>query len=480
MAEESRRRGRAVVAGGGIGGLLAARALADHFDEVVVLDRDDLPEGNEPRRGVPQSHHVNGLLSRGTGQLEELFPGLLQELLAAGGSEFDHGEAAPTTVFAGRVPPTTTGVKAYAYSRPLLEWTLRRRVLALPGVQIRSGTAVQGLEWSADRAAVTGVRVVRAEGPADGERPTVSSTGVRETGDAGCPAEVLAAELVVDATGRFTALPEWLAEAGYPLPKATVVDAGLAYSTQIWEGPADGPAKPYHGIQQMSNAPQLTRGTIVSHVEGNRWVVTLFGAADDHPPADEAGWREFARSLANPDLDDLLSSTTPASRVRHFARTENRRYGYGRMRRWPEGLIAIGDSVCAFNPVFGQGITVAALQASALRDALAARSRTPGRELTGFAREFQRTAGRLTLLPWYMSTSDDLCWDYQRRGARWPLPLRVAYWYKQRLIHLVVHDADVFRTFVRVYHMLTSPLALGSPRTLAKVLRTHLSYRQLG
>ncbi|MDH6578848.1 FAD-dependent monooxygenase [Kitasatospora sp. MAP5-34] len=443
-----RRWRRAAVVGGGICGLVAARVLADHFEEVVLLERDALPEGAEPRKGVPQARHVHGLLARGSGHLEELFPGLRDELLAAGAPLFDHGDMASTTVWAGTVPRTKVGVPAHAFSRDLLESTLRRRVAALPQVAVRDATPVEGLQWDATATRVDGVVLNRA------------ATGT----------EVLPADLVVDASGRFSALPDWLEKAGYPRPRTTVVDAGLAYSTQVFEAPPQS----FLGLQQMNSAPHNPRGTFVARVEGDRWVVTLFGAGGDHPPKDSDGWLEFAKGLGNPDLDGLIASGSAFSGVHHFSRTENRRTEYAKLARWPDRLIALGDSACAFNPVFGQGMTVAVLEALALGEALTRRRSRCGErggELGGLARRFQRKVAGIVRLPWLMSISEDLVWHHYREGrTRLPLLLGASNWYKQRLVHLVVHDPQVFRTFLRVYHMLTPPTAMAAPRILAKAL----------
>jgi 2-polyprenyl-6-methoxyphenol hydroxylase-like FAD-dependent oxidoreductase len=201
-------------------------------------------------------------------------------------------------------------------------------------------------------------------------------------------------------------------------------------------------------------------------VEGGRWIITVFGAGGDHPPTDEQGWREFAKSLNNPDLDTLIATGTPIEGVgvRGFKGTENRRTEYASMARWPEGLVALGDSVAAFNPVFGQGMTVSVLEARALGQELA-RAQT----LDGMALRFQKRVAAIVRLPWLMSTSEDLVWHYYRQRSSLPLWLRPAVWYKKRLIRLVVDDPDVFRLFIAVFHMLKSPAALGSPRVMAKV-----------
>lgn len=439
MPDQQRLRfpGRAVVIGGGIGGLTAARVLADHFEGVMLVEAGMLPPVAGPRGGVPQARHVHGMLARGARHLETLFPGLQAELIAAGAPLFDHGLLASTTVFAGRVPRTQAGVQAHAFSRDLLEWSLRQRVAKQPRVTVRDRSQVTNLCWNGTATRVAGVRLAGGE--------------------------VLDAALVVDASGRFSKLPQWLVAAGYPRPAEKVVDAGLAYATMV----LDAPSRDFEALQHMNSAPDRPRGTFAVHVEGGRWVVTVFGAGGDHPPTDERGWREFAGNLGNADLDALLESASPVPgiRVHGFKRTENRRNEYAAMRRWPRRLVAIGDSVAAFDPVFGQGMTVSVLQAEALGEALA---RTD--DLDAVARRAQRGVAAIVRTPWLMSVSEDLAWHYYRQRGALPLWLRPALWYKRRLIRLVVADPEVFRVFISVYHMLRSPTALGSPRMLAKVL----------
>jgi 2-polyprenyl-6-methoxyphenol hydroxylase-like FAD-dependent oxidoreductase len=386
---------------------------------------------------VPQARHVHGLTARGALQLEELFPGLRAELAASGAPLFDHGLLASTTVFAGRVPRTEGGVQAHAFSRDLLEWSLRRRLARQPEVTLRDRSPVTGLGWSVDATRVTGVRLACGED--------------------------LDAAFVVDASGRFSKLAQWLVAAGYPRPAERIVDAGLAYATAV----LDAPGRDFEALQHMNSAPDRPRGAFVVHVEGGRWLVTLFGAGGDHPPTDPVGWRQFAAELHNPDLDALLDSSTPVpgAGIRGFKRTENRRTEYAALRRRPRRLVAIGDSVAAFDPVFGQGMTVSVLQAVALGETLATAV-----GLDAVARRAQRRVARIVRMPWLMSVSEDLAWHHHRTRGALPLLLRPVLWYKRRLIRLVVADPEVFRVFLGVYHMVRSPAALLGPRTLAKAL----------
>ncbi|MBY8883032.1 FAD-dependent oxidoreductase [Actinacidiphila acidipaludis] len=443
--------GRAVVIGAGIAGLTAARVLADHFAEVVLLEAALLPSSPGPRGGVPQARHVHGMLARGAQTLEALFPGLRAELVAAGAPLFDHGLGASTTVSAGRVPRTRAGVHAHAFSRDLLEWSLRRRLGELPAVTVRDRAPVSGLCWSEDATRVTGVRLAGGDS--------------------------LHAAFVVDASGRFSKLPRWLEEAGHPRPAVQVVDAGLAYATMV----LDAPEQDFDALQHMNSAPGHPRGAFVVRVEGGRWLATVFGAGGDHPPTDEQGWRRFAAGLHNPELDALLAAATPVpdTGIHGFQRTENRRTGYAAMRRGPRRLVAIGDAVAAFDPVFGQGMTVSVLQAAALGECLADRD-----DLDAVGNRCRRRVASIARTPWLMSVSEDLAWHHHRERGRLPLWLRPVLWYKRRLIELVVADPEMFRTFLGVYHMVRSPAALVGPRTLARVVlggrRTRPAERVVG
>ncbi|WP_075003101.1 FAD-dependent oxidoreductase [Streptomyces qinglanensis] len=436
------QRGHAVVIGSGICGLTAARVLTEHFDTVTLLERDTLPDGDERRRGTPQARHVHGLLARGAGHLEDLFPGLRTELAQAGAPVYDHGAGARTRVWAGSLPTVTVGLEVQTAHRDALEGALRRRVAALEKVAVRDATAVTGLHVSEDGTRAEGVSVTPASG---------GST------------EVIEADLVVDASGRNSALPDWLTAAGYPAPKETVVDGGLAYATRTVQVEREQPAQ---GLQQMNQPPDRPGGVYASHTGGGRWTVTLFGAGGQHPPVDDEGWLACAESLGNEDLDRLLEQSTPVSGVFQYKATANRWRAYAGMRRWPERLVALGDSATAFNPVFGQGMTIAVGQCVALGEALAARGGDPA----GLGRQTQRMVARSARIPWLMATSDDLVWSYAMRGARLPLHWRATAWYKQRLLHLATRDPGVVKTFMRVYHMLASPAAMAAPRIMSRVL----------
>lgn len=206
----------AVVIGAGIAGLLAARVLSDHYAHVTVLERDDLVQTEAPRAGVPQGHHVHGLLARGAAIFEEFFPGLRQDLRQAGAPLGDFGDTVAFRFPEGWSPRTTLGISLQTFTRPLLESRLHHRVASLPTVTFRPGTSVVGLTGSATR--VTGIRT----------RPRLGTA----------PHEyIVDADLVVDASGRSSRMPEWLQALGLPRPRETVIDAHLGYATRIYKIP---------------------------------------------------------------------------------------------------------------------------------------------------------------------------------------------------------------------------------------------------
>ncbi|MFD5827577.1 FAD-dependent oxidoreductase [Lentzea sp. NPDC060358] len=407
---------KAVVIGGGIAGLLAARVLGESC-EVVVLERDELSERPEHRAGVPQGRHTHGLLVRGGELLEELFPGLRAELVAAGAVLADAGDVQILNPL-GWLAKTPLGLPLLSLSRPLLETGIRRRVDA----EVRHGVHVTGL--SVRGGAVDGV--LTRDGRVD-------------------------ADLVVDASGRSSKLSAWLAAAGVTVPEPEVVDSRTGYATRIYTAPEHFPVV----YAESPSAPDLPRGVAAMRVEGDRLMVTAQGAAGDHPPRDPGGYQEFLDSLRVP-ISEMLADAEPLTPVYLFARTASRRNAFEDVPGWPGGLVAIGDAVCAFNPVYGQGITVAAMQALLFR-----RHRDFGAR---GCRAFQREVAKVSRGAWAMSSASDRSWSEARRGG-------LLGWYLRKWQAGIVRDPDLFRRFVRVVHMVDSPATLFSPAVFRRLAR---------
>ena len=432
----------AVVIGAGVGGLAAAAAVAPHAERVTVLDRDDLPDGPERRAGVPQGRHAHGLQPGGLAALDRLVPGFRAELRAAGGRPVRVAEEVLWLTAAGYVRPHDSGHHLLIASRELIEWTLRRLVVADPRIDVRSGLDVAGLVLGDGR--VLGVRT----------RPRRAGTGAA--------ADVMAADLVVDASGRRSPTPDWLAEAGYERPAETVIDSGLTYGTRTYRRrPGDTPGWKAALIQ--AEPPVTTRAGLAFPLEGDRWIVTLSGLDGDVPPTDDAGFLDFARSLRSPHLATFMAGLEPVSPVATYVRTENRRRHYERLGRRPEGLVVAGDAACAFNPIYGQGMTVAALQAEAIGRELAG---GPG---DGFAARAQAAIAAEADPAWQVATGVDLKYPWTTGGAR-GLPDRLIGRYMDRVLRAGTVDPVVNTAFFAVIALLERPESLLRPALALRVL----------
>ncbi len=430
-------------------GLLAARVLADHVDQVVLVERDVLPAAAEHRRGLPQGRQFHALLARGRAVVEDLIPGYSEELRTAGGVRL----RLPTDVIvlgpAGWMDRRARGWEAVSATRPLIEAVVRRRVLELPVVTLLEGHEVTSLTAARDGRSVTGVTVRRVD---DG--------GTTD----------LDADLVVDAAGRGSRAPAWLAGLGYPAPAREQVDPKLAYAARLFQVPA-GFSADWTAVMLTSAPPTVARFGYLFPVEGDQWMVSLMGAGGQHPPTDEAGWTAFVRSLRPPVIAECIASAEPTSPIRGHHGTTNRRWRFDRMPDWPERFLVVGDAVTAFNPVYGQGMTMAAIAAETLGACLRAHRGThrPG-DLDGLAVRFQRALARVEAPAWTLSTSEDLRYP-TTTGMPAGRGQRVRHWYQDRVGSAATVDPVVADVYARVLGMLDPPSALLRPRVLAGALR---------
>jgi 2-polyprenyl-6-methoxyphenol hydroxylase-like FAD-dependent oxidoreductase len=432
-----------VVIGAGTAGCLAARALRGVADRVVLLERDRLPMGPEPRAGVPQGRHAHLLQHGGRIALEALLPGLGEELLDRGAVSVRLTEDLRWLSSAGWMPQISTRKSYLSCTRPVLDWAVRQRVLAEPSVVVEDGTEVTGLLGGPH--GVTGVRVrPRGFGP---ERERAE----RE----------LAADLVVDASGRSSATPERLAGLGLPVPEEELVDAGIGYATRLFRRPAAG-FSPSFSLYLQAKAPESLRGGVLLPVEGDRWIVSLHAARGAEVPTDEAGFDAFTATLRDPALSEVLAKAEPEGPVRGF-------HPGGTIRRHYErnsvpGLLVLGDAACTFNPVYGQGLAVAALTALAVRDALG------GSLDAGAVGRAQRAVARTTRNPWLLGTTEDARFPHTR-GAPSGRLLRLLHRYLDRVLARASHDEEVLRAFGEVMSLAAPPNRLFRPAVLLGALR---------
>ncbi|GII86163.1 FAD-binding monooxygenase [Sphaerisporangium siamense] len=428
-------KARAVVIGGGIGGLLAAVALSDAFDETIVVERDTLVDGQGFRRGVPQSPHPHALLSAGAEAMESLLPGLAKELHADGAPTNDLGDV---LMCAGprQSPRLHLGTRIQTFTRTFLEEHLRARVRAHPRVRICDGTSAAGLIQDTAADGVAGVQVQDAEGVRRWE-----------------------AGLVVDAGGRGSPLRQWLPGLRRAGAIDQVVEGRVAYST-VWLD-YDGPLRRDRpGIYEVGSAARYGRGAGVVFCERDRALIMLYGRGGDMLARSAAEFADAARTLRNPAIDELVGRLTPGHRVYRYTRLPNLRHRYDRVRAWPAGLLVVGDALCVFNPVYGQGMTVAALQATELRRHAAALCSDPAT-----ARSVQRRLFARTGVPWRLAVSADTPWV-----AAPPLHAPLLKAALGRVNDRAVDDPAVRAAFLKTMQM-SDPLALLRPRALTHLLR---------
>ena len=441
----------ALVVGGSIAGLLAARVLRDYFDRVTVVERDTIPERAESRKGVPQGRHVHAIFLGGVKVIERLFPGLFDELVADGAIFCDPVKDLcwyHQGVWKLRTPSDLT---AYLQTRPFLEAHIRRRT--------RSDRDIHFLKEC---------EVVRLL--ADPERTRIIGAEVRHRGEGGW-AEELRADLVVDAAGRGSRLPHWLQSLGYSPPEETTVEVHIGYASRIYERTEQG-GRDWQILAVYGTPPAGTRTGYLFPIEGGRWLATAVGFLQDYPPDDEAGFLEFARSLEVPDFYEAIKDAKPLTPIATFKFPCQRWRRYERLARLPDGLLGLGDAVCCFNPVYGQGMSTCALQVDLLDRLL----RQCGREVpAGFAKRFFHEAAKIIANPWLLATTSDFLYP-QTRGKR-PFGIRLMHWYLTRLFESCAWNKSVLLRFYRVLNFLKGPGVLFRPSTILAVLTGILRFR---
>ena len=444
MAAEAIAR-QAVVIGAGIAGLAAARALSDFFEHVVVLERDSLSDGAVHRPGTPQSRHAHGLLVGGERALSELFPGFERDLVAAG--------AVPVRVTidirAERpdydpFPQRDIGLINYALSRPAIEFAIRRRLGTYANVSLRDRCRVSELLASPDGTAVTGVQF--DEGGGVGQE--------------------LSADLVVDASGYGAPTLAVLRATGLPLPDETIVGIDQGYSTGVFHIPNDAPAD-WKAVPTLGGMPPtIARGSLLWPIEGNRWIVSLGERHGGAPPGDVDGFMAFARTLRTPTIYNAVKDARLDGEIVRYGFRDNVLRHFERMEVFPRGLVPIGDSICRFNPVHGQGMSVAAQEACLLRKILSDQSPS-GDPLQGLAKAFFEKILALIETPWNVATFDFM--HPATRGHR-PADFETRLKFAAALTKLAAEDPDVHRLAAEVQHLLKPSSVYRDPALLQRVL----------
>ncbi|WP_063800330.1 FAD-dependent oxidoreductase [Bradyrhizobium lablabi] len=433
-------RSHAVVIGAGMAGLTAAQAISRHFGKVTVIERDVLPAEAAPRRGTPQCQHAHMLLAGGLKALQTLFPGFENDLAEAGAVKIRAGkdlrfERPGFDPF----PIRDLGFDIFSMSRPLLEAVTRRRVLQAPNIGICMRSRVTGLVASRDARRIKAIRY--------------------ETGDE--PAVTVEADLVVEASGRCGLTLQLLEELSLERPEETEIGMDQAYASTIVERPIDHNAD-WLGNIVLPSAPASSRGAFLFPIESQRWLLSVGGNHGDAPPGDRAGFMDFVRSLRTPTIYDAVKDACPLTDIVRYQLPCSTRRHFERLESFPTGLLAIGDAFCRFNPVFGQGMSVAAQEAVILDRLLA--EDVPEERL---ARDFFAAIQNTIAAPWGVAVSDFVY--PATRGVR-PADFAQRLQYGIALTKLAADDPEVHRLTVEVSQLLKPQAALREPALAARVM----------
>lgn len=426
----------AVVIGGGLAGLCAARVLADGYDNVTIIEKDSLPDEPGFRRGVPQGTQIHALQEAGRATLEDLFPGFGEDIITAGGLLIDGASDFKFYDEGDFLADGTKRFPMYFATRPLFEHVIRRRVASFENVELR--TSCQFTDYLFD-----------------GETMTIEGVAVREGSDQ----KRIAADLVVDATGRTSRTPTWLEDHGFNAPEVDEVQIDLGYcTTAIHRPPGD------RRTFFAAASPPRTRGGAVFPVENNHWLVNLHGMNGDHPPTDPDGFTDFAASLPIPQIHRLIETHPQVwEDIEYYPFPSNRRVHYENFDRFPEGLIVLGDAIASFNPIYGQGMSVSALEALVLHHVLSSGS-GPNR-----AFEFFDRVQTVVDTAWTMAIGADI--QFPETTGPTPRGTGIFAWYLSRLTRKAHSDGELRDALACVASMEYSPTRLLRPSVVGRVLK---------
>ncbi|WP_127529779.1 FAD-dependent oxidoreductase [Paenibacillus kobensis] len=377
---------RAIVIGGGISGLLAAKVLSEYYGEILVIDRDALPDLPENRPGTPQAFQPHRLSPRGSLILNRLFPGLTEELLT-NGAPSSQGRASYLINPYGNMVTVNPQQEAL-FSRALLEWALRRRVQMIPHVHFLARTDVLGFYPTPDRSQIIGVQI-------------------QERGSAQAQVNPITSDLVIDCSGRSSKAVQWLTELGYDVPEPELLRVSLGYSTRHYKIPSD-KADQWNVLRSEGDPARGTYTAVLSVIENNIAEMTLWGLGGRYPATNAEQFEREVAQLANPIFMERLQELEPVSSPRGYRVPELTRQHFEQMRRWPSGLLVMGDAFAQFDPIYGQGMTVAAIEAEILAACLSQQQLRP------------RSDFELSVLQRMQDTIEPAWWLNGVADLRWP------------------------------------------------------------
>ncbi len=443
MSPTETNRQHAIVMGGSLAGLLTARVLSKYFERVTIVEKDRVNDRSIPRPGQPQTQHLHCLLAKGLEVMTDYFPDLPQALAENGAVINDFAESMRWYIYGGYRAQFKIGFPAITMSRLLLESLIRERVLALPNIKLLDRTTVKELQANPMLDRIIGIKIDRY--------------GTENHAD------LLTADLIVDATGRASRSPQWLQDLGYKAPSESKVHVNVGYATQIYRrDPQDSRSQTWN--LHTSDAPKETRFGGIVPIESDRWIVSICGWHKEQMPTTESAFLEFARSLPSQHIYDIISECEPLSKIIVHKFPFSLRRHYDRLKRFPVGYLILGDAISSFNPTYGQGMTVAALEVVEL-DRLLSKNISP----LYLARTFFQQMARVIDIPWQSAVSEDFRFP-QTVGSK-PIGTDFINWYVAGVHRATLNDIVVGEAFLKVMNLMAPPISLFHPRIVWRVFK---------
>jgi len=432
----------AVVIGGSIAGCLTARVLSDYFERVTIFEADTPPDEAVPRKGVPQGNHIHTLLSGGSAVLRKYFPAIHNDLVAAGA---DYGDPQikwrlyTGGVWTQRIP---SGLESYMMSRPLLEAMVRKHTLAISNIELHVATSVSAYTWDESATRVTGV--------------TLEASG-----------ESIKADFVADVSGRNSKASDWIKKAGFAPPERSNIGIDVGYTTFVVAEPPNNQRDWNMLYTIQKDIPADTRGGGIFCIEGGRYLVSAQCYHKDYAPTDWEGFLAHFKSHPFPVIYETIKNCEPIGEAIEYRYAAYLRRHYEKLSDFPQGLVVLGDAICSLNPVYGQGMTVAAKEVEHLDQCLQ-QCASAGHIADKFALDFFKGATKFVDAAWDAITVEDFRYP-QTRGQR-PKGYALLKWLNRRFFALSATDKEFGVAFTKVLQLVEPPESILKPKYLFKAL----------
>lgn len=438
MFSKKKNRNRAVVAGGGIAGKLAAKVLSEFFNEVILIEKDKKNNQVISRKGVPQGVQGHVLLKSGEEIIEELFPGIIQELSLYGAKKTDFAGDLFWSHHGTQKVRFASDVLISQQSRPLLEWQIQQRLEKITNITFEFGFRVQNVIF--DKEGINRVVI-------EDENGSVTE---------------LLADFVIDASGAAALHSHWLRDSKYGIPAKTDIKVNLFYASMVYKNFSHA-STDWHSLLLYPNPPEVDRGGMISPLEGYRMLVTLIGYGTKQVPKDIDSFKKYARTLDQPEFYEVIKDELPLSEdVQVYRFPALRRYHFEKLQDIPTGLLVIGDAFCRIDPVFAQGMSLAAMEAKALRELS-----MKGLNKKQLTKRYYKNVSRIIAIPWLIALTEDF--RFRTTSGRKPAGLPLFQWFVKKVTLACSQNERVYAQFIKVLHLKSHPVSLARPVLLARI-----------